>query len=67
MVEKEQAKVPVGSRTVVAKRPDIVIPDKEQKGIMKDLLIMSDSNIKNKENEMLKKYQGLKQELAKMW
>lgn len=33
---------------------------------MKDLLIMSDSNIKNKEHEMLKKYQGLKQELEKM-
>ncbi len=53
---------------VVANQPNIVIVDKQQKkAVVINVVIPSDSNIKKKEHEKLEKYQGLKEELEKMW
>ena len=42
--------------------------DKQQrKAVVIDIAIPSDSNIRKKEHEKLEKYQGLKEELEKMW
>ena len=55
-------------RDVGSNRPDIVIWDKkERKVYIIDLSCASDSNVKNKENEKITKYSGLRVELAKMW
>ena len=51
----------------VANQPEIVVVDKqEKKAVMVDVAITSDSNIRKKEHEKLKKYQGLKEELERM-
>ncbi|KAL4006508.1 quercetin 2,3-dioxygenase [Sarotherodon galilaeus] len=53
---------------VVANQPDTVVLDKQRKtAIVVDVAIPSDSNIRKKEHEKLKKYQGLREELEKMW
>lgn len=42
--------------------------DKEKRrAAVIDLAILSDSNIRKKEQEKLEKHQGLKEELEKMW
>ncbi len=52
----------------MANQPDIVLIDKQQKkAVVIDVAIPSDSNIRKKEHEKLEKYQGLKEELEKMW
>ena len=52
----------------MANQPDIVVVDKEQKTVtVVDVAIPSDSNIRKKEHEKLEKYQGLREELEKMW
>ena len=48
----------------VSNQPDIVAVDKqEEKAIVVDVSIPSQSDIRKKEREELKKYQGLKEEL----
>ena len=55
-------------KLVMANQPDIVLINKQQKkAVVIDVAIPSDSNIRKKEHEKLKKYQGLKEELEKMW
>lgn len=55
-------------KMVMANQPDIVVMDKQQKTVVVvDVAIPSDSNIRKKEQEKLEKYQGLKEELEKMW
>ena len=55
-------------KLVMANQPDIVVVDKEQKTVtVVDVAIPSDSNIRKKEHEKLEKYQGLREELEKMW
>ena len=55
-------------REVGSNRPDIVIRDKEEKKVyIIDVSCPSDVNVKNKENEKITKYSGLRVELAKMW
>ena len=50
----------------VSIQPDIVAVDKqEEKAIVVDVSIPSQSDIRKKEREELKKYQGLKEELEK--
>ena len=52
----------------MANQADIVVVDKHQRtAVMVDVAIQSDGNIIKKEHEKLKKYQGLKEELEKMW
>ncbi|TWW80141.1 hypothetical protein D4764_10G0011710 [Takifugu flavidus] len=53
---------------VVANQPDVVVIDKHQKTVVLiDVAIPSDSNIRKKEHEKLEKYQGLKEEIERMW
>ena len=55
-------------KLVMANQPDIVVVDKEQKTVtVVDVAIPSDSNIRKKEHQKLEKYQGLREELEKMW
>lgn len=45
----------------------IVVVDKEQKtAVVKNVSIPADSNIREKEHEKTKKYQGLKEQLEQM-
>ncbi|TWW77705.1 hypothetical protein D4764_12G0010950 [Takifugu flavidus] len=72
-VENEQAKILWDFQTqtdkmVVANQPDIVVVDKHRKTVVViDVAIPSDSNIRKKEHEKLEKYQGLKEEMERMW
>ncbi|CAI5667744.1 unnamed protein product [Oreochromis niloticus] len=53
---------------VVANQPDIVVVDKQEKtAVVIDVAVPNDSNIRKKEHEKLEKYQGLREELEKMW
>ncbi|TWW73485.1 hypothetical protein D4764_15G0008790 [Takifugu flavidus] len=55
-------------KMVVANQPDIVVVDKHRKTVVViDVAIPSDSNIRKKEHEKLEKYQGLKEEMERMW
>ncbi|CAK6975403.1 hypothetical protein D4764_15G0008790, partial [Scomber scombrus] len=55
-------------KLVMSNQPDIVLIDKKQKKAMViDVAILSNSNIRKKDHEKLVKYQGLKEELEKMW
>ena len=48
-------------------QPDIVVVDKEQKRmVVIDLAIPADANIREKDNEKVEKYQGLKEQLEQM-
>ena len=52
----------------MANQPDIVLIDKQQKkALVIDLAVPSTSYMRKKEQEKLKRYQGLKEELEKMW
>ncbi|TWW65014.1 hypothetical protein D4764_22G0006610 [Takifugu flavidus] len=55
-------------KMVVANQPDIVVVDKHQKTVVViDVAIPGDSNIRKKVHEKLEKYQGLKEEIERMW
>lgn len=63
MVETEQAKILwdfqiLTCKMVVTDQPDIVV-------VVKDVAILSDSNIRKKEREKLEKYQGQKKRAEK--
>ena len=73
MVENKQVKI-LGDfqiqteELVMANQPELVLVDKHHKtAVVIDVVIPSDSNIRKKEHEKLEKYQGLKEELEKMW
>lgn len=54
-------------RQVPANQPDIIIVEKDQKIlVVMNVEVPNDSN-NRKEYEKLKKYQGLKEELKRMW
>ncbi|TWW72943.1 hypothetical protein D4764_15G0003370 [Takifugu flavidus] len=56
------------SHMVVTDQPDIVVVDKHRKTVVViDVAIPSDNNIRKKEHEKLEKYQGLKEEIERMW
>lgn len=53
---------------MIGNQSDLVAFDKHQKkAVVIDIPIPSNSKISKKEHEKLKKYQGLKDELEKMW
>ena len=55
-------------RVIPARRPDIVVLDKEERKLtIIDVAVPSDANIKDKETEKITKYQDLKIELQRMW
>ncbi|XP_076747453.1 uncharacterized protein LOC143421715 [Maylandia zebra] len=55
-------------KMVVANQPDIVVVDKQKKtAVVIDVAVPNDSNIGKKEHEKLEKYQGLREELERMW
>ena len=52
----------------MANKLGIVVINKLQgKAVVIDVTSSRDSNIKKKEHKILKKYQGLKEEVGKMW
>ena len=52
----------------MARRPDIVFVDKEQREVVIiDVAIPGDDRVKDKELEKVEKYQLLKDEIAKVW
>ena len=54
-------------RQVLANKPAIAVVDKHQKtAVVIDVAVPSDSSIR-KEYEKLEKYQGLEEELERMW
>ncbi|CAK6950273.1 uncharacterized protein LOC127616771 [Scomber scombrus] len=73
VAEKNRAKIlwdfPIHTgKLVMANQPDILLMDKQQKkAVVIDVVIPSDNSIRKKEQEKLGKYQGLKEELEKMW
>ncbi|TWW67366.1 hypothetical protein D4764_02G0004070 [Takifugu flavidus] len=73
VVENKQAKILWDfqiqtDKMMVTNQPDIVMVDKHQKTVVViDVAIPSDSNIRKKEHEKLEKYQGLKEEIERMW
>ena len=51
-----------------AKRPDIIIIDKEDKNcFIVDITIPGDLRLSEKEGEKVEKYQGLNREIMRMW
>ena len=55
-------------RAVGSNRPDIVIRDKQERKVyIIDISCPNDKNVKQKENEKITKYSGLRVELSKMW
>ena len=55
-------------RPVMANQTEIVVVDKHQKrAVVIDITFPSGSDIQTNERERLEKYQGLKEELEKMW
>ena len=55
-------------RKIEARRPDIVFTDKKKREVVIiDVVIPGDDRVKDKELEKLKKYQLLKNEIAKVW
>ena len=72
MVESENFKILLNftvqcDRKIEARRPDIVFIDKEREVVIIDVAILGDDRVKDKELEKLKKYQLLKDEIAKVW
>ena len=56
------------NKLVIANQPDIVLVDRqEKKAVVVDTIVPSDSNIKKKEHKKYGKYQGLKEELERIW
>ncbi|KAF7655094.1 hypothetical protein LDENG_00060930, partial [Lucifuga dentata] len=55
-------------KQLLANQPDMVVVDKEQKrAVVIDVAVPADSNIRKKEHQKIQKYQGLKEELERMW
>ncbi|TWW76591.1 hypothetical protein D4764_13G0012530 [Takifugu flavidus] len=55
-------------KMVVANQPDTLVVGKHRKTVgVIDVAIPSDSNIRKKEHAKLEKYQGLKEEMERMW
>ncbi|KAF7643082.1 hypothetical protein LDENG_00244990 [Lucifuga dentata] len=53
---------------MLANQPDMMVVNKEQKrAVVINVAIPSDGNIRKKEHEKLEKYQGLQEELDRMW
>ena len=53
---------------MASKQPDIVLVNiQDKKGLVVNVTIPGDRNIRKKEHEKLEKYQGLKEELERMW
>ena len=53
---------------MTANQPDVVAVDKHQKkAIVIDVATPNSKNIRKKEHKKLEKYQGLKEDLQKMW
>ena len=56
------------NKIVVANQPDIVEVDKlDEKAVVLNVSMLSASHILKKEHKKHKKYQGLKEELQRMW
>ena len=72
VVENDRAKIQWDlqiqtDNMVMVNQPDIVFSDKQQrKVVLIDVAIPCNSNIRKKEHDKLKKYQGLKEELEMM-
>ena len=55
-------------KQLLANQPDIVVVDKERKrAVVIDVAIPADANIRKKEHEKVDKYQGLREQLERMW
>ena len=55
-------------RAVQARRPDIVVVDKEKKDVkIIDTAIPGDNRVKGKEQEKIEKYQQLKEQIGNLW
>ena len=54
-------------RFLEAKRPDIVVVDKEEECVIIDVAVPADQSIEMKETEKMEKYQELAGEITKMW
>ena len=55
-------------KQLLANQPDIVVVDKERKrAVVIDVAIPADANIRKKEHEKVEKYQGLREQLERMW
>ena len=73
VVESENFKILLNftvqcDRKIEARRPDIVFIDKKKREVVIiDVAILGDDRVKDKELEKLKKYQLLKDEIAKVW
>ena len=50
-----------------ARRPDIILIDKERKGIIIDVAVPADVRVGEKEREEVEKYQNLKREIGRLW
>ncbi|KAM6449746.1 uncharacterized protein PHA67_017094 [Liasis olivaceus] len=67
VMENNRAKI-LWDFQIQTDRPIIMVVDKDQKtAVVIDVAVPSDSNIRKKEYEKLEKYQGLKEELERMW
>ena len=71
-VENEEVKVLQGisiqcDNMIEARRPDIILIDKERKGIIIDVAVSADVRVGEKEREEVEKYQNLKREIGRLW
>lgn len=54
-------------KLVMADKPDIALIDNQQRrAVVIDIMILSNSNVRKKENRKLEKYQGVKHDQEKM-
>ena len=54
-------------RQIQAHRPDLVVIDKQMKGLIIDVAIPNDTHIVDKEREKIETYQDLRLEIWRMW
>jgi len=54
-------------RQIQARRPDLVVIDKQTKGLIIDVAIPNDTHIEVNEREKIDKYQDLRLEVQRMW
>ena len=52
---------------IEVRRPDIILIDKERKGIIIDVAVPADVKVGEKEREEVEKYQNLKREIGRLW
>lgn len=53
---------------MILNQPEMVFVDKQSKtAVATDVAIPGNCNIRKKEHEKIKKYQGLREELQEMW